>query len=75
MENQNKVYICYMKKVKKVSKKIAYGIYIYQGLYISVYEGTISRVWNIYNDDSLINEFAIGFNTKKEAMEYIDKSK
>jgi hypothetical protein len=60
--------------MKAASKRIAYGIYLYKDLYISVYEGNIQRVWNIYSDSDLLDEFAVGFNTKKEAMEYIDKS-
>ena len=54
------------------SKKIAYGIYLYKGKYISAYHGTSETIWNIFNDYYLQNEYAIGFVSKKQAMSYID---
>jgi hypothetical protein len=61
-------------KNKMKSKKLYFGCYAYKGLYISVYEGTISRVWNIFKDEDLIYEYAVGFDTKREALAYIDKN-
>jgi hypothetical protein len=54
------------------SKKISRGVYLYKGLYISVTEGTTSSVWNIYEDIYCIDEYAIGFHTKKDAIIFID---
>jgi len=54
------------------SKKIANGIYLYKGKYISSWRGTSQTIWNIFNDKYLLNEYAIGFDSKKEAMSFID---
>jgi hypothetical protein len=59
--------------MKTKAKKIHLGMYEYKGFYISVYEGTSGRVWNIFNDRYLIEEHAIGFRTKKEAIQFLDE--
>ena len=54
------------------SKKMSVGIYFYKGKYISVYRGTSENTWNIFNDYYLLDEYAIGFLSKKQAMSFID---
>ena len=54
------------------SKKITSGIYLYKGKYISSLRGTSETIWNIFNDKNLIDEYAIGFLSKKQAMSFID---
>ena len=55
-----------------LSKKISRGVYLYKGLYISVTEGSSENVWNIFTDIYLTDEYAIGFHTKRDAMNFID---
>ena len=56
------------------SKKLGGGIYEYKGFYISRYDGTSQTLWNIYKDSDLTDEYAVGYLTKKDAMDSIDKS-
>jgi hypothetical protein len=56
------------------SKKIGGGVYEYKGLYISRYDGTSQTIWNIYNDSDLTDEYSVGYLTKKDAMDSIDRS-
>jgi len=60
--------------MKSKTKKISNGIYLHlsSGKYISLWEGISSFCWNIFNDEFLTEEHAIGFNTKKEAIESLD---
>jgi hypothetical protein len=58
--------------IKETAKKIYPGCYLYKGFYISAYEGTQQRIWNIYNDEACTDEFAIGFYTLAEAKEYLN---
>ena len=57
------------------TKKICKGVYKLRGFYISAYYGEIETVWNIYTDSHLINEYAVGFNTKKECIEFLSRNK
>lgn len=57
--------------VGESSKKIAIGLYLYKGFYISAYRGSLQTIWNIYKDKDCTQEYAIGFLTKKDAIEYI----
>lgn len=56
------------------SKKIANGLYQHKstGKFISAFYGEIETIWNIWNDVNCINEFAVGFATKSEAIEYLN---
>ena len=53
------------------------GHYVYKGKYIMSRKGYgvgATTTWNIWNDRGAIDEYALDFNTKKEAMEYIDEN-
>jgi hypothetical protein len=58
----------------KLTKKISNGVYFHLTTekYVSAFVGCSSTVWNIFNDEDLCDEFAIGFHTKKEAVEYLN---
>jgi hypothetical protein len=58
-------------KKQKGSKKIYEGVYLFNGLYISVYRGTLSNVWSIYRDEYCTDEYAVGFRTKADCMEFL----
>jgi len=52
------------------------GHWLYKGKHIYKRKGYgvgASTTWNIWNDEYAMDEYAIGFNTKKEAMLYIDE--
>lgn len=57
----------------KKTTKIAKGIYRHcrTNKYISLQFGTTKNWWAIYDDADLTKEFANGFDTKKEAAEYL----
>jgi hypothetical protein len=56
------------------TKKIRNGVYLHIATkkYIRSRKGSIRTMWNIWNDKSAIDEFAIGFHTKSEAVEFLD---
>jgi len=56
------------------TKKVYQGLYIHikSGKYIAIRIGDQSNTWNIWNDTYLCDEFAIGFTTKWECVEYLD---
>jgi hypothetical protein len=58
----------------RTTKKLQSGVYIHIATkkYITSFVGEISTVWNIWNDENFCNEFAIGFNTKWQAVDYLD---
>lgn len=60
-----------MSNNKMTSKKVYQGLYLCLGKYISVYQGTSHNVWNIFNDYHCTDEYAVGFYTKQQAMEYL----
>jgi hypothetical protein len=57
-----------------ITKKILIGLYLHLNSkkYISAWVGPTSTVWNIFNDRELCDEFEIGFNTKWQAVEFLD---
>jgi hypothetical protein len=56
------------------TKKIIVGLYLHlkSQKYVSANVGDLSTVWNIFNDRDLCDEFEIGFNTKWQAVEYLN---
>ena len=50
------------------------GHWVYKGKYLHKRVGSQSTQWGIWDDQYATEEYAIGFNTKKEAMEFIDKN-
>jgi len=61
--------------MKKQTKKLFQGHYLHLETkkHISSCIGEIYTSWNIWNDETLCDEFAIGFNTKWQAVEYLNK--
>jgi hypothetical protein len=71
------MYICNVIKNKETmttTKKIRTRLYLHinSNKYISSFVGCSSTLWNIFNDEYLCDEFAIGFNTKWQAIEYLN---
>ena len=58
----------------KKTKKIHQGLYLHleTSKYITAFVGSSSTCWNIFNDRDCVDEFWIGFNTKWQAVEYLD---
>ena len=53
------------------TKKISSGLYFFNGFYISLSYGNSNNIWNIWKDEHCTIEVAIGFHTKKQAIETI----
>jgi hypothetical protein len=56
------------------TKKIEAGLYLHiqSKKYISAWVGKTSTIWNLFNDIELCDEFQIGFNTKWQAIEFLN---
>tara|TARA_R110000822_G_scaffold18590_1_gene61297 strand:+ start:4699 stop:8583 length:3885 start_codon:yes stop_codon:yes gene_type:complete len=63
----------YKKGGKISSKRVGDGHYLYKGKHIMRWVGSQYTLWNIWNDEHGMDEYALSLNSKKEAMEYIDK--
>lgn len=64
-----------MKNNKIKTQKVWFGLYFepITAKYISVHEGTIERVWSIYNDKFCTDEYVIGFRTLSDAKEFLSE--
>lgn len=60
--------------MRSQTKKISEGHYMHVSTkkHISAHYGCSDTIWNIYNDDTLCDEFAIGFRTKSDAINYLN---
>lgn len=58
--------------MKNQTKKISYQVYqhIATNLFISKLEGENWSTWNVWKDSELMEEYAIGFHTKADAVSY-----
>tara|TARA_R110000868_G_scaffold154729_1_gene380833 strand:+ start:986 stop:1234 length:249 start_codon:yes stop_codon:yes gene_type:complete len=61
--------------MKQKTKKLFQGHYLHleTNKHISSCVGENYTTWNIWNDATLCDEFAIGFNTKWQAVKYLDR--
>ena len=58
------------------TKRLSKGLYIHikTGKYIALWEGELSDAWNVWNDENLCSEFAVGyFLTKWQCVEYLNE--
>jgi ribosomal protein S18 acetylase RimI-like enzyme len=55
------------------SKRLGDSTYEYKGYFIKKWDGGEDSFWNIWRDEYATDEVAIGFRTKKDAIEYINK--
>jgi len=64
-------------KSNAATKKISEGLYLHLSTkkYVSSFVGCSSTIWNIFNDENLSCEFAIGFNKKYQAIEFLNNLK
>jgi|LakMenE01Jun11ns_1017448.scaffolds.fasta_scaffold9672822_3 hypothetical protein len=62
-------------KIKTATKKLYQGHYLHLETkkHISACVGDLYTTWNIWNDEHLCDEFAIGFNSKWQAVEFLNK--
>lgn len=55
------------------SKRLGDSTYEYRTFFIKKWDGGQDSYWNIWGDEYAYDEIAIGFRTKKDAMDYLDK--
>lgn len=62
-------------KTKSATKKLSQGHYLHLETkkHISSWVGDLYTTWNIWNDEHLCDEFAIGFNCKWQAVLYLNE--
>lgn len=55
-------------------KKLYSGHYLHVPTqkHITLWQGDKSRFWSIFHDSTLCDEMCIGFNTKRQAIEYLN---
>ena len=56
------------------AKRVGDGHYLYKGKHIMRWVGSQYTMWNIWNDEYGMDEYQLSLNSKKEAMEFIDKN-
>lgn len=56
-------------KIKRLQKGFYYSPDTNK--WIAKVEGEIENYWNIWNDENVTEEFAIGFNTLNDAVEFL----
>ena len=56
------------------SKRVGDGHYLYKGKHIMRWVGSQDTMWHIWNDEYGMDEYQLSLNSKKEAMEFIDKN-